>query len=242
MLISDSLHDLVHAGSAVERVVLLGPDRKGSHLSAVIVRIPPRHEFALHTHPASEDCFFVLAGSGEVFEPGAAALPIAAPAGVWIPAGAPHGLRAGGDGMLEIGFQAPPDPTAVPFGPDAVREDDAVSGLRTESIPIRSDATGDDEPWWTPTFPDRGEFRFLDVHHSVLSASQELPVAAGGGELVVVVASGAVAVTGSPAERRVEPVAIIHLSGADEVTLRALETPTLLHAVRALAADPSPSA
>jgi hypothetical protein len=137
--------------------------------------------------------------------------------------------------MLEIGFQAPPDPTAVPFDPGARA---SPSGLQAESIATCSEADDAGEPWWTPTFPHRPECRFLDAHHTVLNASQELPVAAGGGELLVVVAQGAVALNQAGRDRRIEPVAVLRLSGAESITVRALESPTLLHAVRALAADP----
>ena len=238
MQIFESIQERVPEGAAVERCVLPGPAEGTAHVSAVIVRIPPGHEFPLHNHPRSEDCFFVLAGSGEAFGPDGA-FPLCAPAGVWIPMGAPHGLRAAAPGMLEIGFQAPPDPTAVPFDP--ATEGDWPRGLQGEPIPLRISTLEADEPWWVPAFPRRGEFRFLDAHHCSLASAQELPVAAGGGELLVVVARGAVEISSDGRDRVVRPVAMLRLQGADALELRALETPTLLLAVRALAADPDDS-
>jgi quercetin dioxygenase-like cupin family protein len=237
MLISESLQDRVPPGREVERAVVLDPrDDAPAFVSAVVLRIPPHHEFALHTHPRAEDCFFVLAGGGEVFGPDET-LPLVAAAGVWVPAGVPHGVRAGAAGMLEIGFQAPPDPTAVPFDPST---QPAPRGLQSEPIPlaVESDAV---EPWWAPAFPRRGAFRFLDAHYCSLAAEQELPVVAAGGELVVVVARGAVRVVGAGHDRTVRPVALLRLDGPDAIDVRALETPTLLLAVRALAADPEDS-
>jgi quercetin dioxygenase-like cupin family protein len=236
--IFESIQERVPEGAAVERCVLLGPAEGAAHVSAVIVRVPPQHEFPLHTHPRSEDCFFVLAGAGEAFGPDEA-LRIAAPAGVWIPEGAPHGVRADSAGMLEIGFQAPSDPTAVPFDP--VARQPSPRGLQSESIPLRVEEPEEVEPWWVPAFSRRDAFRFLDAHRCLLASGQELPVAAGGGELLVVVARGAVAVSGTDHDRVLRPVAMLRLQGADAIDLRALETPTLLLAVRALAADPDDS-
>lgn len=67
-------------------------------MSAVLVLLPAIRDFALHTHPMSEGCFFVLSGSGEALEP-AGRFAVSAPAGVWIPTVCPHGLRAGSGGM-----------------------------------------------------------------------------------------------------------------------------------------------
>jgi quercetin dioxygenase-like cupin family protein len=131
MEVLERLQDLVPDDAAdVRRIVLFGPQTGARDLSAVLVRVPSAHEFSLHTHPGSEDCFFVLSGWGEALEPNGR-FPIAAPAGVWIPAGHPHGLRAGSGGMLEVGFQSPADHTAVPFeGVSA-----PASALVTSSLP-----------------------------------------------------------------------------------------------------------
>ncbi len=102
MDILESLQERLPETGALQRIVIFGSETGAQYLSAVLVRVPAGHEFPLHTHPRSEDCFFALAGAGAATEPGRA-LPIAAPAGVWIPAGHPHGLAAGPEGMLEVG-------------------------------------------------------------------------------------------------------------------------------------------
>src|SRR6185436_18742502 len=98
MEVYERLQDRIRDTGQVQRIVLFDRETGARHLSAVLVRLPSAHEFPLHTHPISEDCFFVLSGSGEVLEP-SGRLPISAPAGVWVPAGHPHGLRAGSSGM-----------------------------------------------------------------------------------------------------------------------------------------------
>jgi quercetin dioxygenase-like cupin family protein len=81
----ESLQDRIPESRTLERIVIFGPETGARHLSAVLVRVPAHHEFPLHTHPSSEDCFFALSGAGEAIEPGRA-VPITAPAAVWIPA------------------------------------------------------------------------------------------------------------------------------------------------------------
>src|SRR4030095_2447351 len=113
MEIHERLQERLPDTGQVQRIVLFGRETGARHLSAVLVRLPSEHEVPLPTHPRYED-LLVLAGSDEALEPGRR-LPIVAPAGVWIPAGHPHGLRAGSEGRLEVGFQSPPEHTAVPF-------------------------------------------------------------------------------------------------------------------------------
>ena len=104
MDIIESLQERLPQSDELQRVVLFGRETGSSSLASVLVRIPPGERFPLHTHPTSEDCFFVLSGAGYAIEP-SGHLAIEAPAGVWIPAGHPHGLAAGASGILEIGFQ-----------------------------------------------------------------------------------------------------------------------------------------
>lgn len=165
MEILERLQDRIPDTGRLQRVVLFGRETGSRDLSAVLVRLPAAHEFLLHTHPGSEDCFFVLAGSGEALEP-SGRLPIAAPAGVWIPAGHPHGLRAGAEGMLEVGFQSPADHTAVPFGNtggNELRSSLVVYSYRSAPAPGTSPGK------WSSAFPERGA-RHLDRSRIVSEA------------------------------------------------------------------------
>jgi quercetin dioxygenase-like cupin family protein len=228
MRVLESLHERVPDVGAVQRAVVLGPDNGASHVSAVVVRIPPQHEFPLHTHPHSEDCFFALSGAGEVFGPSERYF-ISEPAGVWIPAGVPHGLAAGSSGMLEIGFQSPPDPTAVPF---ATRSgaDNSPRGIMTESLPVN--ATSTRAPEWMPVFPRRVGWQYLDPHYCVLDAAQELRAHADGYELLVVVARGAIELR--EVVVRVGAVGAVQLRSGECVVMRALEGQTLLLGIRSV--------
>ena len=131
MEILESLHDRLPETGKLQRIVIVSPETGARYLSAVLVRIPAGHEFPLHKHPLSEDCFFALSGGGEAIEP-RASVSISAPSGVWIPKGHPHGLRAGPAGMLELGVQAPSDPTAVACDPHA--EALTTPGLLTQAF------------------------------------------------------------------------------------------------------------
>lgn len=214
----------------LSRLVLFAPETGARHVSAVLVRIPPGHEFALHTHPVSEDCFFVLAGSGEAFEPGRA-LPIASQCGVWIPAGHPHGLRAGTDGMLEIGFQAPPDPTAVPFA--ARQGAPPREGLL--AVPLAGAArepAGD--PGFRSVFGAGIRARHLDARCAWLRARERVALQTGDAEVVVVVARGAVEQRGAP--HCIESFSALRLDPFTQLELCAVRAPCLLLAIHARAA------
>jgi quercetin dioxygenase-like cupin family protein len=224
MEILEALGDRVAERGELQRVVIFGPETGARHVSAVLVRVPAGHEFPLHTHPRSEDCFFVLSGAGHAIEPGRS-LPLVAPAAVWIPVGHPHGLAAGSTGLLEVGFQAPADPTAVPF--DARQKAPANPGLLVSDL--RSAARGE----WVPVFPSRREARYLDAYHAMLGPSACVVAEARDFELVVVVASGAVELTG--AARRLDAIGALRLSRGSSTELRALQSPTLLLGVRARA-------
>jgi hypothetical protein len=193
--------------------------------------LPATHEFSLHTHPISEDCFFVLSGSGEALEPGGR-FPIAAHAGVWIPAGHPHGLRAGSGGMLEVGFQSPADHTAVPFE-DSI-DADPPSSILTSSFPS-SPQPGMSRGRWFPAFPERHAWRHLDAEYLILGSSQRLTIESRDLEWAIVVASGEIELT-SPALRRIPAFSAIRLDPRSFLELRATKSPTLLIAVKARAA------
>jgi quercetin dioxygenase-like cupin family protein len=228
MQILEHLEGRAPADRGFQRIVLLGPDAGPSHVSAVLVRIPPDQEFALHTHPRSEDCFFVLSGAGEVMEPGRT-LSVAAPAGVWIPAGHPHGLRAGPEGMLEIGFQSPADPAAVAYDPP---DEARPVAHRLQTVSLHRDPACGAGAGWRQVFPDRPSWRYLDPHCSLLHRSQRIALAADGCEIVAVVGRGAVEHAGG----RIAAMAALHLRPGEETALVGLEAETLLLAIRAVAA------
>ena len=79
------------------------------HISAVIVSSPPGLELPLHTHVQSDDFFIILKGTAAVvFEQNRKEV-LRAGDLAWVPAGCPHGLCSGPRGVIEVGFQCPPD-------------------------------------------------------------------------------------------------------------------------------------
>lgn len=229
MDVYERLQDRIPDTGQVQRIVLFDRETGARHLSAVLVRLPAAHEFALHTHPGSEDCFFVLSGSGHALQPNGR-LPIAAPAGVWIPAGHPHGLCAGSSGMLEVGFQSPPDHTAIPF----VEALDPPSSLVTSSLP-RAVSPGE----WSSVFPDRPTWRHLDAEYAVLASSQGITIDSRNFECAIVVASGEIEVL-SPSLRRLPAFSAIRLDPRSSVSLRAVAALSVLIKVKAYAATGAP--
>jgi quercetin dioxygenase-like cupin family protein len=225
--ILESLHERVPEKSALQRAVILGSDSDASRISAVLVRLPPGHEFPLHTHPRSEDCFFVLSGAGEAFGP-EQRVAISATTGVWIPAGVPHGLAAGPSGMLEIGFQSPPDPTAVPFDPRSTKA--SQHGMLVESITAHSSPPRA-SPAWRPAFRHRTSWQHLDPHSAVLDPPQRLQAVGDGYELVVVVVQGAIVI--GDRGIRLEAFAVLQLAPGEAVECCVLEPSTMLLGIRA---------
>ena len=224
MKILESLQDRTPETGGVHRAILLGPDTGASRLSAVLVRVPPHHEFPLHIHPRSEDCFFVLSGAGEAFGTDQR-FPLSEVGGVWIPAGVPHGLTAGARGVLEIGFQSPP----IDSWPPANGSD----GIVAASISLEPELSPE-IPEWRPVFAGRRAWRYLDPQYCVLEPSQQLHAVADGCELLVVVARGAAELR--ELTTRVGAIAVIHFSAGESAALQALEADTLLLGIRALAA------
>src|SRR5262245_27544397 len=221
-----SLDQRLPPADGLQRVVILGPETGARHVSAVLVRVPPGHEFPLHTHPVSEDCFFVLSGAGEAIEP-SRRTPISAPAGVWIPAGHPHGLAAGPAGMLEVGFQSPADPTAVPF--DLRGKSPADRALITQSL---SSPPSLRPGRWTQVFPARPHWRYLDPHYVALRSGQLLVTETAASEVAIVVMRGTLDLGTTTAER-IGAGSVLCLGPGETIELRAVESPCLLVAVRA---------
>lgn len=228
MEILERLQDRIPDTGHVQRIVLFGRETEARYLSGVLVRLPSGHEFPLHTHPISEDCFFVLSGSGEFLEP-SGRFPIDAPAGVWIPAGHPHGLRAGSSGMLEVGFQSPADHTAVPF--EEALHPHLCSSLVTSSFaasPPPAVSCGQ----WSSVFPGRTAWRHLDADFTVLASSQSVTIDSGDFEWVIVVVSGEIEIPGPPL-RRLPAFSAIRLDPDGSLAMRATASPTLVIAVKA---------
>jgi quercetin dioxygenase-like cupin family protein len=228
--ILESLQDRIPETGGLHRAVVLGPDSGGSRISAVLVRVPPQHEFPLHIHPRSEDCFFVLSGAGEAFSPDQRFL-ISEVAGVWIPAGVPHGLAAGALGVLEIGFQSPPGPTVEPINSCALGN--GPYGIVAASMSLEPESSRE-MPEWRPVFAERPAWRYLDPQYCVLKTSQQLNAVADGCELLVVVVRGAIELPESAAS--VSAIAVVQLSAGESEVLHALEANTLLLGIRASAA------
>jgi len=188
--------------------------------------VPPHHKFPLHIHPRSEDCFFVLSGSGELIGVDQR-FPISEATVVWISVGVPHGVVAGPSGMFEIGFQSPPDPTA------SLMEVQSASpwpdGMLAQSLLAHTQSAG---PWadWLPVFQGLTS-RYLHPHYSVLDTSQKLRAEADGYELTVIIARGAIELP--ELSKHVGAIAALQFSPGEAAELRALESPTLLLGIRA---------
>lgn len=226
MKILNSLQDRVPETGSLQRAEVFGPDSGASHISAVIARVPPHHKFPLHIHPRSEDCFFVLSGTGETFSP-SQCFPISEVAGVWIPPGVPHGLEAGASGILEIGFQSPLGPT-VEFI-DLPAPGNCPYGITGTAISLQPATT----PQWRSVFPDRPGWQYLDPQYCLLETSQQIRAVADGCELLVAVVRGAIRLGESVA--RVSAIAVIQFSTGESEVLHALESGTLLLGIRASA-------
>ena len=229
MEVYERLQDRIPDTGQVQRIVLFDRETGARHLSAVLVRLPSAHEFALHTHPRSEDCFFVLSGSGHALQP-SGRFPIAAPAGVWIPAGHPHGLCAGSSGMLEVGFQSPPDHTAVPFKEALAPPSSLVTSSLQSSLPPAM-SLGQ----WSSVFPGRLAWRHLDAEYAVLASSQSVTIDSQNFECAIVVASGEIEML-SPSLRRLPAFSAIRLDPRSSLRLRAAVSPSVLIAVKVYAA------
>ena len=235
MEILESLHDRLPETGKLQRIVIVSPETGARYLSAVLVRIPAGHEFPLHKHPLSEDCFFALSGGGEAIEP-RASVSISAPSGVWIPKGHPHGLRAGPAGMLELGVQAPSDPTAVACDPHA--EALTTPGILTQALFANPGSTGSSEEW-IPLFPTRPGPRYLDPCYAALGTSGRLVAQAGKDELLIIAAQGVVKLTGA-GDRRLSALGALLLNRGAAVNLHAVEGPALLIGIRARAPSNKP--
>jgi mannose-6-phosphate isomerase-like protein (cupin superfamily) len=226
----ESLQDRIPEIAGLHRAPILEPDRPTSLISAVLVRVPPQHEFPLHVHPRSEDCFFILSGAGEVFGQNQR-FHVSEVAGVWVPVGIPHGLLASAVGVVEIGFQSPPGPTVEPIGPGAPGT--TPYGIVASSISVGPEV-GERTGQWRPVFAERFGWQYLDPQCCCLEPSQQIRAFADRCELLVVVVRGAVELRDIAA--RVSALTVIQLNTGESEVLQALEPNTLLLGIRAPAA------
>ena len=86
------------------------------YISAVTVSIPPGIELPRHIHAQSDDFFIILKGTGALVFERERQGGLRTGDAVWVPAGCPHGLRSGPRGVIEVGFQCPPDNAPLSFG------------------------------------------------------------------------------------------------------------------------------
>ena len=138
--------------------------------------------------------------------------------------------------MLEVGVQAPPDPTAVSFDPH--EQAFTTPGILAEALSPKPGSTTASAKW-IPLFPQRAGPRYLDPRHAVLRASERLVAEAGDGELLVIVARGAVQLAGA-ADRRLRTFSALLLDPHTAVELHAVDAPTLLIGIEARASSSQP--
>ncbi len=229
MRIFGSLQDRIPETGSAQRVALLGPDDGTSKISVVLVRVPPHHEFPLHIHPHSEDCFFVLSGAGEVFSPDRR-FGISEVAGAWVPVGVPHGLATGALDVIEIGFQSPPGSTVEVIDDDVCS--DAPYEIAVTPVSVEP-PQGRKIPEWGQVFAGQRNWQYLDPQYCCLELSQQLHVAADEREFLVVVARGAVELCKSAA--CAGAITVIQLGAGESEILRAVEADTLLLGIQSLA-------
>jgi quercetin dioxygenase-like cupin family protein len=103
-------------GTIVSRTAIRLERRLGRHLSAVIVSVPAGIELPLHTHVQSDDFFIILKGTAVVLFEQNRKRRVRTGDSVWVPPGCPHGLRSGPRGVIEVGFQCPPDHAPLSLG------------------------------------------------------------------------------------------------------------------------------
>ena len=105
------------------------------HISAVIVSSPPGLELPLHTHVQSDDFFIILKGTAAVvFEQNRKEV-LRAGDSAWVPAGCPHGLCSGPGGVIEVGFQCPPDNAPLSLGGVRSRRSPLVQPAHLSAAP-----------------------------------------------------------------------------------------------------------
>ena len=193
-----------------------------SLVSAVFVRIPPNHMFPLHVHPKSEDCFFVLSGSGEVFDTETRTT-VSKFSMVWVPPGVPHGLQSGSFGAVELGFQAPRGRTIEHAS--AISQDHEGQGISVTSIPEVC-VPNTIFAKWHPAFSQRIGWKYIDPQYSHLRKLQKIDVLAENNEIFIVVVKGKVRLREQ--QRDIDAISMIHFNIGESEIIHALEQETML--------------
>ena len=229
MQVIDCLQHRISDEESVNRVELLSSHDDNEQVSAVFIRVPPKHEFPFHVHPNSEDCFFILSGSGEVFDT-EKSFSVSGVSGVWVPPGVPHGLSASASGVIEIGFQSPSGPT--------LNTSESSSGNESQGVVTASISSGRDQVsesnQWLPIFINRIGWKYFNPHYCSLKKSQQIQVAAEDYELFVVVVRGSLQF--NKQAENVGAIAMVHLKVGESEVCHALEEDTLLLGVRVYSA------
>jgi quercetin dioxygenase-like cupin family protein len=199
------------AAQTVSRASLSLGRRLDRRISAVIVSVPPGIELPLHTHAQSDDFFVVLKGAGVVLERNCETT-VRRRDSVWVPAGCPHGLRARSRGVVEVGFQCPPDRAPL-----------SLAGVRPYRSPLvhpvhLSAASG---AWSRLVI---GRKSRIAVHAAKLRRDQTLHVGAREAPFILLVLEGAVQVLG----RALGPLSLATLAPTCTATIVAIKPATLL--------------
>jgi quercetin dioxygenase-like cupin family protein len=102
-------------------------------ISAVLVSIPPCTELPRHIHARSDDFFIILKGTGALLFQREYQEQLRSGDAVWVPAGCPHGLVSGSRGVIEVGFQCPPDKAPLSLADVRSRRSPLVRTARVSS-------------------------------------------------------------------------------------------------------------
>ncbi len=156
------------------------------HISAVIVSIPPGIELPLHTHVHSDDFFIILKGTAAaVFEQNRKGA-LRTGDSVWVPAGCPHGLVSGPHGVIEVGFQCPPDNAPL-----------SLTAIRSRRSPLVQTADACAVPGAWSSLIGRRRSR-IAVHVAKLGRGQTVTVPCHDAPSILLILAGAAQVLGHP--------------------------------------------
>lgn len=181
------------------------------HVSAVIVSIPPGIELPLHAHAQSDDFFIILKGTAVVLERNRETV-LRTHDSVWVPAGCPHGLRARSRGVIEVGFQCPPDKAVL-----------SLVGVRRSRSPVVNPLRLSAAPGvWSRLVP-RAKSR-IAVHAARLRRGQTLHVGPREAPSILLVLAGAAHVLGQV----LGPLSLATLAPAATGAITAIKPSTLL--------------
>ena len=182
------------------------------YISAVIVSIPPGIELPRHIHAQSDDFFIILKGTGAViFERGRQG-GLGSGDAVWVPAGCAHGLNSGPRGVIEVGFQCPPDNAPL-----------SLVGIRTRRSPLVQPVDLVAGPGAWSNFIGRRKSS-IAVHVAKLQRTQTLDVPCQSAPSILLVLQGAAQVRG----RSLGPLSLAMLDPTADGRVTATKPSTLL--------------